>query len=164
MHVTQVHLFYYKGKPIRIFFAHNEPYFVAKDVCAAAGIAHHRGAASVLAAKNKTKVQLETSSGFQQFLAVNEYGVFTLIVRSRKSAAEPFRDWLTKVLVPQLRKINSSALVSMTEEMPQVKVNVIQSTLTPNKAKRSALSNITYKCKVLIEAIKNLFFAKNETL
>lgn len=86
-----------------------DPWFVAKDVCKVLGISNSRDAISDLDEDEKADVGITdtSSSGVSQRRLVNfisESGLYSLIFRSRKEEAQPFRRWVTKEVLPSIRR------------------------------------------------------------
>lgn len=79
-----------------------EPMFVAKDVCAALGIAPT--AASRLDDDEKGLRLTQTPGGEQNVLLVTEPGFYKLVMRSRKPEAKAFQRWVTHEVLPALRR------------------------------------------------------------
>ncbi|MDD2966562.1 MAG: Bro-N domain-containing protein [Desulfovibrionaceae bacterium] len=91
---------------------YGEPLFVAKDVCAALGIANSRDAINFLDEDEKAAVGITdtSSNGVTQQRIVNfitESGLYSLIFRSHKPEARTFRKWVTAEVLPALRKNGS---------------------------------------------------------
>lgn len=97
--------FDFTGKQIRVVSVDGLPFFVAADVCAVLGLA---GAASQhlrrLDADEKGVIQIHTPGGSQRVLAVNEGGLYQLILRSDKPEAKAFSKWVTKIVLPEIRR------------------------------------------------------------
>lgn len=87
---------------IRTVTIDEEPWFVAKDVCDILGIINPTDAL------NKSLEQFERARfnlGRQgEVNIINESGFYTLVIRSRKPIAKPFRIWVTSEVLPQIRK------------------------------------------------------------
>lgn len=90
----------FEGKEVRVI----GEMFVAKDVCDVLGIEKHRDAMSRLDDDERGSVLVDTLGGQQEMAAVNESGLYTLIMRSRKSAAKRFRKWVTAEVLPSIRR------------------------------------------------------------
>ena len=87
---------------IRTVIIDNEPWFVAKDVCNILGIANptdalNKGLEDFERARFNLGRQGEAN-------IVSESGFYTLVLRSRKPIAKPFRLWVTQEVLPQIRK------------------------------------------------------------
>ena len=105
MATNQVNTFTFEGKaPVRIVMQGEEPWFVAADV---AGVLEHRDANTatrILDEDEKGTQIVRTPSGDQQVTVISESGLYTLILRSRKPQARPFRRWVTHEVLPALRR------------------------------------------------------------
>lgn len=89
---------------IRAQVINGEPWFVAKDVCQALLLKNPRQAISALDEDEKGVISMDTLGGRQKMNAVTESGLYELISQSRKPEAKPFRKWVTKEVLPALRK------------------------------------------------------------
>lgn len=88
-----------------------EPLWVAKDVCKILGMDNHRQALSRLDDDEKNGVILNDSMGREQTAtAVNESGLYSLILSSRKPEAKPFKRWVTHEVLPAIRKTGTYSL------------------------------------------------------
>lgn len=81
-----------------------EPMFVAKDVCAALGLGNSRQALARLDDDEKGVISNDTPGGEQQMQAVNEPGLYVLVLSSRKPEARAFKRWVTHEVLPALRR------------------------------------------------------------
>ena len=90
---------------VRSLLVANEPWIVAKDICDILGLSNHKVAVKALDEDEVSKVYLIDSIGRKQAnLAVNESGLYTLIMRSNKPEAKTFRKWVTSEVLPAIRK------------------------------------------------------------
>ena len=87
---------------IRTFQLNDEPWFVASDVCKALEIVNTTSALERLDDDEKSRFNLGLSGGESN--CVNEYGLYTLILGSRKREAKEFKRWITHEVIPQIRK------------------------------------------------------------
>jgi len=76
----------------------NIPWFIAADVCAALEIGDTSQAVSRLDADDKGTYSTRTIKGDQELLAINESGLYNLILTSRKPQAKRFKKWHDNVL------------------------------------------------------------------
>ena len=106
---------------IRTIVIDGNPWFVAKDVCDILGIANptdalNKGLEDFERARFNLGRQGEAN-------IISESGFYTLVLRSRKPIAKPFRIWVTSEVLPSIRKtgsyvVNSSNKVeTMLEDM-----------------------------------------------
>lgn len=89
---------------VRTMMIKGSPWFVAKDVCECLGITKHRDAVSRLDGNERGSVEADTLGGTQQMAAVNEYGLYSLVLSSRKPSAKAFKRWITHEVIPAIRK------------------------------------------------------------
>ncbi|WP_276913147.1 BRO family protein [Aneurinibacillus aneurinilyticus] len=97
-------IFSYGGTEVRVISVDNDPWFVAKDVCDILEIGNSRQALARLDDDEKANVILNDGRQNRTFSAVNEPGLYTLILSSRKSEARVFKRWITHDVLPSIRK------------------------------------------------------------
>nr|DAI49401.1 MAG TPA: repressor domain protein [Caudoviricetes sp.] len=97
-------IFNYDEKQIRTVAIDGEPWFVLKDVCEVLGISKYRDVAERLDEDERGSVRVDTLGGTQRMTAVNESGLYHVIIRSDKPVAKPFRKWITADVLPTMRK------------------------------------------------------------
>lgn len=97
---------------VRTVAVDGEPWFVARDVCAALGIQNSADTlAKVLDDDEKGVASVYTPGGDQRMATVNEPGLYSLILRSRKPEAKQFKRWITHEVLPSIRKTGSYAML-----------------------------------------------------
>lgn len=102
---NEIILFDFKGKNVRVVKdKNNDPWFVGKDVCKVLDINYYRDALSKLDKDERGSVSLDTLGGLQEFITINEPGLYTLILRSNKPKAKEFKRWITHEVLPSIRK------------------------------------------------------------
>ena len=89
---------------VRIVMKWQEPWFVAKDICECLAISKHRDAISRLDSDERGSLKVDTLGGKQEMATVNEYGLYSLVLSSRKPEAKEFKRWITHDVIPQIRK------------------------------------------------------------
>lgn len=94
---------------VRTVMRDGEPWFVAADVCRSLEIGNPSEALRRLEDDEKAALSLtDTSSkGVTQgrtFTIVNEPGLYTLVLGSRKPEAKAFKRWITHEVVPACLK------------------------------------------------------------
>lgn len=95
---------------VRIILQGNEPWFVAKDVCDCLDLSNSRKALSRLEDDEKGVTSSDTLGGKQEMATVNEYGLYSLVLSSRKPEAKEFKRWITHDVLPSLRKYGTYSL------------------------------------------------------
>lgn len=89
---------------IRTTVIDGEPWFVAADVCKALEISNSRDAVQRLDEDEKGVVSTDTLGGQQNLTAINEPGLYVLVLGSRKPEAKEFKRWITHDVIPTIRK------------------------------------------------------------
>lgn len=90
---------------IRVIEQGGEPWFVAADVCRALEISNSRDAVARLDEDEKNTVVLtDGKPGNPNMSIVNEPGLYTLVLGSRKPEAKAFKRWITHEVLPSIRK------------------------------------------------------------
>lgn len=90
---------------IRAIVQNGEPWFVAADVCRALDVQNHKDAVRRLDEDEKSGVVLTDPHGRPQTTnCVNEPGLYTLVLGSRKPEAKQFKRWITHEVLPSIRK------------------------------------------------------------
>lgn len=90
---------------VRTVVKDNEPWFVAADVCRALDILNPRDATARLDEDEKNTVVLtDGNRGNPNVTIINEPGLYSLVLGSRKPEARAFKRWITHEVVPAIRK------------------------------------------------------------
>lgn len=89
---------------IRVVEKDGEPWFVAVDVCRALELGNSRQALTRLDDDEKGVISTDTPGGTQEMSIVNEPGLYTLVLGSRKPEAKAFKRWITHDVIPSIRK------------------------------------------------------------
>ena len=120
---------------IRTALIENEPWFVAVDVCRALEIGNSSQAISRLDADEKmiTLISNEGNKrGNPNMTVVNEPGLYTLILSSRKPEAKAFKRWITHDVIPMIRKTGgymTESLLDRIQKEPAVIIELAQTLL-----------------------------------
>ena len=86
---------------VRILLQDNETWFVAKDVCDCLEIKNTTDALKRLDDDERSRLNLGRQG---ETNIVNEYGLYSLVLSSRKPEAKEFKRWITHDVIPQIRK------------------------------------------------------------
>lgn len=115
-------IFNYGAAVVRTVEIEGEPWFVATDVCKILDHSNTTMAMNMLDLDEKAKLSLGLPGGKTN--VISESGLYTLILRSDKQEAIPFRRWVTKEVLPMLRKTGSYSVAP-----PQTREEKIASAL-----------------------------------
>jgi anti-repressor protein len=102
--MTALTVFGYADTQVRTVVRDGEPWFVAADVCSVLDIRNNRDALASLDDDEKGVATTDTLGGAQQMAVINEPGLYSLILRSRKPEAKAFKRWITHEVIPAIRK------------------------------------------------------------
>lgn len=106
MHQAEIQKFVFPvtNQEVRITDRNGEPWWVAKDVCEVLDIGNSRMALSRLDDDEKGVISIDTLGGNQEVSIINEAGLYSLILTSRKPEAKEFKRWVTHEVLPTIRK------------------------------------------------------------
>lgn len=87
------------------------PWFVGKDVATALGYIKPTDAVrKKIDAEDRGISKMETPSGMQDMVIINESGVYALIFSSKLESAKKFKHWVTSEVLPSIRRTGSYAV------------------------------------------------------
>lgn len=104
MQTAQVIPFCFEAREVRTLLIDDQPWFVATDVCQALAVRNNRDALSRLDDDEKGVATTDTLGGTQAVGIINESGLYSLILTSRKAEAKRFKKWVTAEVLPAIRK------------------------------------------------------------
>lgn len=105
---------------VRTTVIDGEPWFVAADVCHALDIGNPSDALNRLDDDERTLVSIEGASNGKPVNGVNEPGLYSLVLGSRKPEAKAFKRWITHDVIPAIRKTGGYRIPqSPAEQMAQ---------------------------------------------
>ena len=123
MNENEIQVWNYESSEIRTVQINGEPWFVLSDVCKVLELSSPHKVAERLDGDEKGRNQIPTLGGVQEMAVVNESGLYTVILRSDKPQAKPFRKWVTSEVLPSIRKHGSYSVQSQFADLsPQLQV------------------------------------------
>ena len=99
--------FQFDDHPVRVSDRAGEPWFVLADVCRVLSLKNVADAAARLDDDEKGVALTDTLGGGQDMIVINEPGLYRLIFRSRKEAAQRFSKWVRADVLPTIRRTGS---------------------------------------------------------
>lgn len=103
--MNNIQIFKYENNDVRTVEMNGEPWFVLKDVCGVLGLSNHKVTAQRLDRDEVSQTYLTDSIGRkQETTVINESGLYSVILRSDKPEAKPFRKFVTSEVLPSIRK------------------------------------------------------------
>ena len=111
---------------VRTVTIDDEPWFVAADVCRALEIGNSRMATERLDDDEKGVSLIDTPGGQQELTIINEPGLYSLVLGSRKPEAKAFKRWITHEVIPALRKTGTYSLKPMSQlEIAKISLDML---------------------------------------
>lgn len=173
---TELIPFDFEGRPVRVVTdAQGEPWFVAADVCAALHLPETHKAVARLDDDEKARNSIPTPGGEQEMTVVNEPGLYSLVLGSRKPEAKRFKRWVTHEVLPAIRKTGRYAL-SGTPALPAPTQDRVASILLigeavakvpgvkPGIAMAATLTCIQENTGLAVEMLRRALPAANEAI
>lgn len=100
----QISTFTFQEEVIRIVSINNNPWFIAKDVFKVLEVKNPSQALTRLEPEERSTIILnEGTDGNPNINIISESGFYTIVLSSRKVIAKPFKNWVTREVLPQLR-------------------------------------------------------------
>ena len=104
MNTAQVIPFQFDTREVRTMLIDDQPWFVAADVSCALEYRIAGDMTRNLDDDEKGTQIVRTPGGDQEMLVINESGLYSAILRSRKASAKRFKKWVTAEVLPAIRK------------------------------------------------------------
>ena len=96
-----------------------EPWWLAADVCSVLDLGNVGQAINRLDADEKSDIiSNDGTPGNPTKAIINESGLYSLILGSRKPEAKAFKKWVTSEVLPQIRKTGSYGVASIQLRAP----------------------------------------------
>lgn len=135
--MKELQVFDYENNHIRTITRDGEPWFVGKDVAEALGYKEPTKAArEKVDDEDRGISKIDTPFGIQEMLVINESGLYSLILSSKLPSAKKFKHWVTREVLPSIRKTgayrNSQLLSAESAGGVARLITVIRSTMKSN--------------------------------
>ena len=109
---------------IRTINIENEVWFIAADVCRSLEVEDTGKATSRLDADELTRIKIASGGQMREMIAVNEPGLYSLVLGSRKPEAKAFKRWITHDVLPSIRKTGSYVDPGVSGLSPQLQAMI----------------------------------------
>lgn len=100
--MQEMKVFDFKGDQVAVLQKDGEPWFVARNVTDVLGL--DRTAIRRIDEEEKDVHSTHTLGGTQGMAIISEAGLYELIFASKKEEAKQFKRWVTKEVIPSIRK------------------------------------------------------------
>lgn len=119
--MEELQIFNFKENEVRTLLIDNEPYFIGKDVAKVLGYERADNAIrSHVDAEDKLTHQISASDQRRNMTLINESGLYSLILSSKLPQAKEFKRWVTKEVLPSIRKTGGYKVPSSPMEALQL--------------------------------------------
>jgi prophage antirepressor-like protein len=143
--------FQFEQHEVRVFMIDGEPWWVLNDVCAAIGIVNPRNAVTRLENEDVSTVHIADGQGGPDRTIINESGLYDLIFVSRKIEAKRFKRWVTKEVLPEIRRTGTYGLVPT--DLPTALEQYAKALREKDAASKRAIEAETYALELQPKAI-----------
>lgn len=134
--MNELQIFNYQSSEVRTVMIDGEPWFVLVDVCRVLGIVRGARVAERLEQDEVRQMYLTDSLGRQQeMIIINESGLYSVILRSDKPEAKPFRKWVTGTVLPTIRKTGAYSANSL----PDPRAATAEAKLNNSRARKASV-------------------------
>lgn len=111
---------------VRILMIGGEPWIVGRDAAEALGYSNPRDAiAAHVEEEDKGVAKCDTLGGRQDVVVINESGLYALVFGSKLESAKRFKRWVTKEVLPEIRKTGSYQKPMTPEQMMRIQLGMI---------------------------------------
>lgn len=141
---------------VRTVVIDTQPWFFVVDVCEALGLSDTNKALLSVDDEDKCEHEQYSGSGRKPML-VNESGLYTLILKSRKPQAKRFKRWITSDVLPSIRATGWYGLAPA-NNLPDFsdEIAAAEAWVEAKKAERLAIGYVRRQAQY-IEHLENLF-------
>ena len=169
-------VFKFETHEVRTINKNGAPWFVAADVAAVLEYSEASAMTRHLDADEKGSANLTDRGQEQDFITINESGLYSAILRSRKPEAKRFKRWVTHEVLPAIRKTGSYASAGLVAALPsptQDRVNAILSIgeaiarvpgVKPGIAMAATLTVIHENTGLAVDSLRKVLPAANEPI
>jgi anti-repressor protein len=128
---------------VRTLMIENEPWFVGKDVAEALGYERPNNAVRThVDDEDKLMHQISAPGQTRNMNLINESGLYSLIMSSKLETAKSFKRWVTKEVLPAIRKHGLYATDALLEN-PDLAIQLLQKLKKEREQKQQLQRNIS---------------------
>lgn len=116
-------VFSYNSSEVRTVMRDGEPWFCLVDVCRVLDLSSPHKVAERLDRDELTGIKVRSGGQTREMTFINESGLYSVILRSDKPEAKPFRKWVTSEVLPTIRKTGRYGLDDTKAALAEAKLN-----------------------------------------
>jgi len=155
--VNELKTWTFSGLEVRTVEVNGEPWWVLKDVCTVLELTTPARVAERLEEDEKGMSLIHTPGGDQNMNIINESGLYSVILRSDKPQAKPFRRWVTGEVLPCIRKTGG---YSVRKPVSDVQLRKLEVQERNAKTRAAQLLLKMTNVETLSQEYKNILVAK----
>ena len=156
-------VFDFESYKVRVVVRDGEPWWVLKDVCCVLDLSSPHKVAERLDEDERSLIPLTDSIGrLQETTAVNESGLYSVIIRSDKPEAKRFRKWVTSEVLPSIRKHGAYMTPETLENLisnPDFGIRLLEA-LKEERQKVARLKTVVEKKTLQLDESKQYYTVK----
>lgn len=144
--------FEFNGNHLNVLQINDEPWFIAKEICDVLEVSNSRQALSRLDEDEKNTVILNDGIGNPNKSIINESGLYSLVLSSRKPEAKEFKRWVTHEVLPSIRKHGAYLTPEKTEELianPDLLIQLATNLKNERAKVNQLLNEVNYRNEII---------------
>lgn len=116
-------VFSYNSSEVRTVMRDGEPWFCLVDVCRVLDLSSPHKVAERLDCDELTGIKVRSGGQTREMTFINESGLYSVILRSDKPEAKPFRKWVTSEVLPTIRNTGGYGVDGTKAALAEAKLN-----------------------------------------
>ena len=139
---------------VRTIELDGEPWWVLSDVCKVLELSTPAKIAARLEDDEKGMNQIHTPGGTQNVTIISESGLYSVILRSDKPQAKPFRKWVTSEVLPTIRKHGAYMtpdVLAQTIQNPDFMIGLVTELKAEQERRRTAELTVSVQSQQIAE-------------
>lgn len=121
--MNELQVFNYNSSEVRTVMRDGEPWFCLVDVCRVLDLSSPHKVAERLDRDELTGIKVRSGGQTREMTFINESGLYSVILRSDKPEAKPFRKWVTSDVLPTIRKTGGYGVDGTKAALAEAKLN-----------------------------------------
>lgn len=142
---------------VRTVEMNGEPWWVLKDVCNVLEIKNHKEIPDRLEPDEVGRFELphpQNPEKALEMMCISESGLYSVILRSDKPQAKPFRKWVTGEVLPSIRKHGAymtSDVLEQTIQNPDFLINICNELKAEQERRKTAELTVSVQSQQIAE-------------
>lgn len=144
--------FQFNGNNLNVIQINDEPWFIAKEISTILEYRNASDATRMLDDDEKLIRTICVSGQNRAVNLINESGLYSLVLRSKKKEAKEFKRWVTHEVLPSIRKHGAYLTPEKTEELladPDLIIQLASQLKAERQAKDKLLGEIDQRNEII---------------